>query len=37
MGDKIFQIKPGPDRAGWTRIKFLKYKLSDNLLNGILL
>jgi hypothetical protein len=28
--DKIFQIKPTPDRAGWTRINFLKYKLTDN-------
>jgi hypothetical protein len=29
---KFFQIRPAPDRAGWTRINFLKYKLSDNLL-----
>jgi hypothetical protein len=31
-GDKIFPVKPAPDRAGWTRISFLKYKLSDNVL-----
>jgi hypothetical protein len=27
-----FLGKPAPDRAGWTRINFLKYKLTDNVL-----
>src|SRR4030095_14119794 len=28
----IFQVKPAPDRAGWTRDQISQYKLSDNVL-----